>query len=574
MGSKSEPGEIKTPESAHYSSDISIPRSESLSFNPTIHVAECDAQQDLDDRDSLSLTLQVEDSEDETETIIAMQTSPPVTQGVLYRSSKAIQVDEGSKEIHENQFIPQGQPLHSTPLSTLPPPRLHSQELPLAFQNQDQDPNSDLPASPGIHNDGKEASQKYDSILATLKSMNAKLLKLDTLETITSSLQEEVARSNSKMEEMSSRIGSINTELANYVQQWQEVSASPSNRVTKLEKSSKSWENKLELSRTSMDKGLKTIQSGVDSNSKKALEFENFLKASEKKWRSLHSLENTMKKAADKKFQDLKGLITTEVRKEILNEMKSDAPKIIPPEVLETLKSDLKKEILEEIKASKSPVIAPDDLKVLREEILQSDQTKQVTLEDLNKLRDEVLGHVNSHGKHLRNECRSLNNTPPEEENHKKLKDQAFAKRFNIIIFGIQDSHSDEEDLNKAHSFFSEKMGLMGLNIRTTYRLGSLIKDSPYPRPLVVKFANIGDRWLVWNNKGKIPYNKESPIRIQEDIPRKLCEEARILQRIAKVANMNSHTFGEVKVKNYKLLFRGEWYGINDIELLPPELHP
>lgn len=117
-------------------------------------------------------------------------------------------------------------------------------------------------------------------------------------------------------------------------------------------------------------------------------------------------------------------------------------------------------------------------------------------------------------------------------------------------------------------------MGLAGLHIQVTYRLCPFLSDPPHPRPLVVKFASIKDRWLVWNNKGKIPYDRDSPIRIQEDIPKKLREDVCVLQRIARVANMNRLKFGEVRVKDYKLFFQGEWYGINDIDQLPSELHP
>lgn len=95
-----------------------------------------------------------------------------------------------------------------------------------------------------------------------------------------------------------------------------------------------------------------------------------------------------------------------------------------------------------------------------------------------------------------------------------------------------------------------------------------------HPRPLVVKFSNIRDRWAVWNNKGKITYNRGSPIRIQEDLPRKLREDTRVLRRIAKMANSDQQKFGEVRVRDYKLNFKGLWYGMEDIQQLPSELHP
>lgn len=182
-------------------------------------------------------------------------------------------------------------------------------------------------------------------------------------------------------------------------------------------------------------------------------------------------------------------------------------------------------------------------MEALRNEIDQATKLPGITPDDLKQLRDEVLvqvqAKVQSHDKELREEIHSHNPSTPDDSTYNKLKNQAFARRFNIIVFGLMDRNANEEDLKEVQSFFEEKMGLMGLSTTVTYRLGSFIQDSPHPRPLVVKFANIKDKWTVWNHKGSIPYNRESPIRIQEDIPRKMREDVRVLQRIARVGSTN-----------------------------------
>lgn len=274
--------------------------------------------------------------------------------------------------------------------------------------------------------------------MATLEVMNAKLRKLDTLENITISLQEEVSRGNSRIEELSNSIGSVNTDLAKYAKQWEEVSTSLENRLSKLEKKTKSWENEWELSRNSVAKDLKAIQSGVDENSKKTLEFENFLKKSENKWRTLHTLEGTIRKAAEKKFQELKEVIKTELRDEIMKEMTADTSTLIPPEIMQATKAEIKRDLLEVVQAPKAPMVTPDDQKALLDELDQAARAPGVTPADLKRLRDEVLIQVQSHTE-LRNEFRSHNNFTTEEFRYNKLKDQAFAKRLNIIVFGIID---------------------------------------------------------------------------------------------------------------------------------------
>lgn len=113
-------------------------------------------------------------------------------------------------------------------------------------------------------------------------------------------------------------------------------------------------------------------------------------------------------------------------------------------------------------------------------------------------------------------------------------------------------------------------MGLRDLAIAETYRLGVYCQNVLHSRPFVVKFSKIENRLAVWNNKGKIPFDRESPVRIQEDLPRQLRDDARVLQRIARVANSNLKKYGKVRVKDYKLEFKGARYGIDSIKSLPP----
>lgn len=184
-----------------------------------------------------------------------------------------------------------------------------------------------------------------------------------------------------------------------------------------------------------------------------------------------------------------------------------------------------------------------------------------VTSADLDRAKTEIMEEVQAH-----------NQKASAEANYKSLKDQAFARRLNIIIFGIADSNSVEEDTRVAQDFFKDRMGLNGVRIHYTYRLGSTQGTANTTRPLVVKFATIQDKWLVWNNKSRILYDQNNPVRIREDIPRKLREDSRILQRIAKAAH--STGMGEAKVKDYKVTVNGNKYGMQNIKDLPRELQP
>lgn len=137
----------------------------------------------------------------------------------------------------------------------------------------------------------------------------------------------------------------------------------------------------------------------------------------------------------------------------------------------------MKKEILEEVRADKS---------------------SEVTKGELQNLCDEIINEVQWNNRKMKEKLQSQ-----KMSNAKRLKEQAFARRLNIIIFGIQDHNSTEDDRREVISFFENQMGLQGLEICATYRLGVLHPHAAHPRPLVIKFTNIKDRWAVWNNREK-----------------------------------------------------------------------
>lgn len=157
------------------------------------------------------------------------------------------------------------------------------------------------------------------------------------------------------------------------------------------------------------------------------------------------------------------------------------------------------------------------------------------------------------------------------ETRYDKLKDQAFNKRHNLIIFGLPENPSLEADKQAVLTFFSERMDFANVNMQVVRHLGT---PGNRPRPLVVRFPNIEDRWAVWNKKGKIKYVKDQPIWLQEDLPKRLREDRRVLQRVAKTAKAHPTKYSNVKIKDYKVYINGEKYGREDLHRLPEELSP
>lgn len=101
-------------------------------------------------------------------------------------------------------------------------------------------------------------------------------------------------------------------------------------------------------------------------------------------------------------------------------------------------------------------------------------------------------------------------------------------------------------------------MNLPKLTIDVVYRLGTL---GNRPRPLVVHFPNLVDRWAVWNKKGSIKYVEDQPVWLQEDLPKRLREDYRVLQRVAKAAKAFPDKYRDVKIKDYHIFINRKKYG-------------
>lgn len=263
---------------------------------------------------------------------------------------------------------------------------------------------------------------------------------------------------------------------------------------------------------------------------------ESVLDQSKQKLESLDKLEEKIKNAAEKKFKEVQKMI----------------------------REDLHKELIEEVKTKRPPEVSHEDLHRVREELSTQMQTQNAEmLTKMQTQNEEAMSKIQAH-----------NRSSDEELQHSRLKGQAFSNRHNILIFGLADSNSSDNDLKDAISFFKNRMGITGLKINATYRLGSFRQGSFHPRPLVIKFGDIKDRWRVWNNKSRIKLVKDHPVRIQEDLPKQLREDTRVLQRIAREAMKSPEVYKDVRVKDYNIFINGKKYGIGELRNLPTELHP
>lgn len=96
-------------------------------------------------------------------------------------------------------------------------------------------------------------------------------------------------------------------------------------------------------------------------------------------------------------------------------------PEVSLPEFQNTI-ADLRKEILEEVWAARPP---------------------EVTMQDLQKIKDDLTAKIQPHSKESSGQVHALKWNPPEGRTLDSFKVRTYAKRLNIIVFGITVNMSD-----------------------------------------------------------------------------------------------------------------------------------
>lgn len=204
-----------------------------------------------------------------------------------------------------------------------------------------------------------------------------------------------------------------------------------------------------------------------------------------------------------------------------------------------------------------------ESLKIIRRDIKIDTQNQKDQLETFKACYQESQEHIEQQIKDV--------NT---DRDHKSLTDQVFQNRHNIIITGLPEdnSHSTYSIVTK---FFKEQLKLKKLRINATHRLGRApFEGNPYTRPILVKFAILAERNMVWRMRRDVPTIEGQPsIKIQADLPKKLRDGLPILYKISKAAS-NMEEFKSLRIRDYAIILNDKQYTLEQLELLPPPLRP
>lgn len=328
--------------------------------------------------------------------------------------------------------------------------------------------------------EGELSQGASDIIMQKLSSMDIRLKKLDTLESMSMEMKEDIGKIHSRVDSISNHMSGIQSDLRKAEKKWEVSEEALKARMSKVEGGCQKMENSWERCKIALHTDLTGVQSSLAKNSARLLEIENQL--------SEHNLNGVNKEdidiqkkidlAAEKKFQELQSAFNEEARQ------------------------------------------------------------KQKTQD--------------------------------EHRAYEKLKDQAFKNRHNLLLFGILESASIEEDRVLVMDFFTSKMEVSKPNIEALYRLGQ--RNANRSRPIVVKFSNINERWDIWKKRSAIKHDPENPVWIQEDLPRKLREDNRVFLRILKTAKSMPNVSYHIKIQDFQIVFNGNRYDMNNLHLLSREI--
>lgn len=152
------------------------------------------------------------------------------------------------------------------------------------------------------------------------------------------------------------------------------------------------------------------------------------------------------------------------------------------------------------------------------------------------------------------------------------IEEQSQSRKNNLILMGLPEVAEDTSELVQVRALFTNTLGISGVKIADSFRLGK--PGGTGPRPLLVKFKTWADRKRVWFAKSKLKDDPTRKIWLQEDMPKPMKEAQRALYQSFKKAKSMSNTFKSVQLRGTKLILDGTAYGDKDLESLPFSLRP
>lgn len=166
---------------------------------------------------------------------------------------------------------------------------------------------------------------------------------------------------------------------------------------------------------------------------------------------------------------------------------------------------------------------------------------------------------------------RNNRSTPGEGVSQREFQiEKYFNRRRNLLLLGLQESGEGEDERPKTADLLQERLKIPRPKIETAFRMGATA--GRFPRPLLITFPTLPQRFQVWNSKGQLNKDQESKLWLQEDLPKPLRDEMSALLRVQERAKSLPNKYPNVKIKDFKIRIQGRFYTAQELEHIPDDL--
>jgi hypothetical protein len=196
-------------------------------------------------------------------------------------------------------------------------------------------------------------------------------------------------------------------------------------------------------------------------------------------------------------------------------------------------------------------------------QMLTIEQCKQLIQEAIKPLQDEIQNVK----KLLQNEIFLRS-----ELEKRVIRNESHSRRLNLKFLNVKEIKGENLKGELINIFSHIGFVLPPRTIERAHRIGAVNKNNP--RPVIVKFFHENDKELILRNSYKLWTNLH--IKVVEDFPPEIAEKRKVLETIAKTANISCSSETPVKatVNVDRLILNNKAYTIEDLQKLPPNLHP
>lgn len=152
------------------------------------------------------------------------------------------------------------------------------------------------------------------------------------------------------------------------------------------------------------------------------------------------------------------------------------------------------------------------------------------------------------------------------------MREQRYNRRWNLMLMGVEEVQEGEDEKVKISELLQTRLGIPRPKIEMVTRMGANMGKTP--RPALITFAHIDQRYKVWYKKGEINKDQTQKIWIQEDLHKQLRNELNALLKVQKRAKSLADKYTDIKIKDFRIRVQGRYYDAKELELLPDDLKP